>query len=74
MDQPFIGRQPFERDRAARVKAAGGNADFRAEAEFARLHANGQPNGDVHVADLLAHPAARLVWINGARVVEEVGA
>jgi hypothetical protein len=46
----------------------------RAEAEFARLHANGQPCGDVHVADLLAHPARRLVWINGARVVDETRA
>lgn len=42
----------------------------RAGAEFARLHAQGQPVGDVHVADLSAKPFPRLVWINGARVVE----
>lgn len=38
--------------------------------EFARLHANGQPVGDVHVADMMAKPSPRLVWINGARVVD----
>lgn len=44
------------------------DAFARAEEEFARLHANGQPVGDVHVADMSGVP--RLVWINGARVVD----
>ena len=39
-----------------------------AEAEFARLQHAGQPVGDVHVADLLAKPKYRLIWINGTRV------
>ena len=43
-----------------------------AEAEYERLMHNGQPNGDVHVADLLAKPARRLVWINGSRVGKAV--
>ena len=41
-----------------------------AEAEFARLHHDGKPVGDVHVADLMAKPAHRLIWINGVRVRE----
>lgn len=45
-----------------------------AVAEFDRLQHAGLPVGDVHVADLLAKPKHRLIWINGARVKDEARA
>ena len=37
MDLPFIRRQPFQRDRPARMQAARCNADFRAKAKLAAI-------------------------------------
>ena len=36
-DLPFVGREPFERDRPAGVEPPGGDADLGAEAEFAAV-------------------------------------